>query len=264
TKPSHPIPGTGFAGMVEEVGEGVDGFEKGQRVFGETGVNFGANAEYLCLPEDALVMTIPSNLTEEEAAPICDGALTSYNFLKAIGNIQSGQKVLINGASGSLGSAAVQLAHHFGAEVTGVCGPSNLDWVRSLGADTVIDYSREDFTRTGQTYDLIYDTVGKSSYPNCKGALSEKGAYLSPVLSMPLLFQMLWTSKFGSKKAKFSATGLKPVPELRILLQELLEIFEAGKIKTEIDRRYPLDQAAEAHRHIDTGHKRGNVVLVME
>ncbi|MDX8411867.1 MAG: NAD(P)-dependent alcohol dehydrogenase [Mariprofundaceae bacterium] len=185
------------------------------------------------------------------------------NFLKVIGNIQRGQRVLINGAAGSLGSAAVQLAKHFGAQVTGVCSSSNVELVTSLGADKVIDYSKEDFTKVGQTYDMIYDTVGKCSISHCKAALTQTGVYLSPVLGMPLLVQMLWTSMFGSKKARFSATGLLPVPELQRLLKELKELIEAGKIKSIIDKRYPLEQAAEAHRYVDKGRKKGNVVITL-
>jgi NADPH:quinone reductase-like Zn-dependent oxidoreductase len=263
-KPNHPITGTGFAGVIEAVGKEVELLKEGDSVFGETGVGFSTNAEYVCLPQEGVLATLPNNMTYEEAAPVCDGALTSWNFLKDIGKIQSGQRVLINGASGSLGSAAVQIAHYFGAEVTGVCSTANLEMVKSLGADKVIDYTKEDFTKTGQTYDIIYDTVGKSSFSRCKGSLRENGVYLSPVLSLPLLFQMIWTSKVGNKKAKFSATGLRPPSELRVLLNELKEAIEAEKIKSVIDRSYPLEQTAEAHRYIDKGHKRGNVVITVE
>lgn len=263
-KPRNPIPGTGFAGVIEEVGEEVQRFRIGDRVFGETGVNFGANAEYLCISEDALVMPTPSILSDEEAAPITDGALTSYSFLKDIGGVQRGWKVLVNGASGSLGSSAVQLAKHFGAEVTGICGSSNLEWVRSLGGDQVVDYTKEDFRKIGRKYNIVFDTVGKSTFSKCRPLLIDNGVYLSPVLSMPILLQMLRTSFFGSKKAKFSATGLRPVQELRVLLDELVTLFEKGEIKTTIDRRFSLEEAVEAHRYIDTGHKRGNVVLVRD
>ncbi|MFQ5864729.1 MAG: NAD(P)-dependent alcohol dehydrogenase, partial [bacterium] len=264
TRPMNPIPGTGFAGVVEAVGKDVKLFKEGDQVFGETGLGFGAHAEYVCMPEEGVLATLPNNMTYEEAAPVCDGALTSLSFLKHIGKIQSGQNVLINGASGSLGTSAVQLAKHFGAEVTGVCSARNLEMVKSLGGDKVMDYTKEDFTKTGQTYDIIFDTVGKSSFSRCKGALKQKGVYLSPVLSLPLLLQVLWTSKIGSKKVKFSATGLRPASELRILLKELRELIEAGKIKSVIDRRYPLEQTAEAHRYVEKGHKKGNVVITLE
>ena len=262
-RPKNPITGTGFAGAIEAVGKEVKLFKEGDSVFGETGIGFSTNAEYVCLPEDGVLATLPNNMTYEAAAPVCDGALTSWSFLKDIGKIQSGQRVLINGASGSLGSAAIQIAKYFGAEVTGVCSTTNLEMVKSLGADKVIDYTREDFTKTGQTYDIIFDTVGKSSFSRCKGSLRENGVYLSPVLSLPLLFQMIWTSKVGNKKAKFSATGLRPVSELRVLLNELKECIEAGKIKSLVDRSYPLKQTAEAHRYIETGHKKGNVVITV-
>lgn len=263
TKPKHPVIGTGFAGEIEAIGKEVKRFKIGDAVFGETGVNFGANAEYVCLPEEGLLAAKPANVIYEEAAPICDGILTSMNFLKEIAKIHSGQKVLINGASGSLGSAALQIARHFGAEVTGVCSTANIELVKSLGADHIIDYTEEDFTATGQTYDIIFDTIGKSSFSRCKVALTENGIYLSPVLKLPLLLQMLWTSKVGTKKAKFSATGLRPVPELRKLLEEIIELIEAGKITSVIDKHYPLEQTADAHRYVETGHKKGNVVIAM-
>lgn len=262
-RPKYPIPGTGFAGEVEAVGENVSRFKKGDAVFGETGLVFSAHAEYVCLSEESVMATLPGNMSYEEAAPVCDGALTSWSFLKDIGNIRSGQRVLIYGASGSLGSAAVQIARHFGADVTGVCSTANVDMVKSLGADQVIDYTRKDFTKNSQTYDIIYDTVGKSSFSRCKASLTQSGVYLSPVLSLSLLLQMLLTAKIGSKKAKFSATGIRPAAELRVLLDELKETIEAGKIKSIIDRRYRIEQVADAHRYIDTGRKKGNVVLAM-
>lgn len=262
-KPKNPITGTGFAGIIEAIGKEVKLFKAGDSVFGETGIGFSTNAEYVCLPEDGVLATLPHNMTYEEAAPLCDGALTSWSFLKDIGKIQSGQSILINGASGSLGSAAVQIAKYFGAEVTGVCSTTNLEMVKSLGADKVIDYTKEDFTKTEQRYDIIFDTVGKSSFSRCQDSLRENGVYLSPVLSLPLLFQMIWTSKIGNKKAKFSATGLRPVSELRVLLNELKDCIEAGKIKSIVDRSYPLKQTAEAHRYIETGHKKGNVVITV-
>ncbi len=262
-RPKHPIPGTGFAGEIEAVGKKVSLFKKGDAVFGETGLVFSANAEYVCLSEEGVISSLPTKMTYEEAAPVCDGALTSWCFLKDIGKIRSGQRVLIYGASGSLGSAAVQIANYFGAEVAGVCSTANLDRVRALGATTVIDYTQEDFTQNGQRYDIIYDTVGKSSFSRCKSSLSTNGVYLSPVLSLVLLVQMLLTSKSGGKKAKFSATGLRPASELCKLLDELKQVIDAGHLKSVIDRRYPIEQAAEAHRYVDTGRKKGNAVITM-
>lgn len=262
-KPKNSITGTGFSGEVEAIGQEVKNYKVGDHVFGETGLGFGANAEYVCVVEDGVLAKKPSVMSFEEAAPICDGPLTSMNFLENLANLQNGQSILINGASGSLGMAAIQLAKCFGGEVTGVCSTSNLEQVRSLGADQVIDYTKEDFTKNSKTYDVIYDTVGKSSFSSCKNSLTAKGAYISPVLGMSLLFQMLWTSKVGSKKAKFSATGVVPPPELRILLKKIIKLIEEKKITTIIDKRYTLDQTAEAHRYVETGHKKGNVVVTI-
>lgn len=262
-KPKNPTPGTGFAGEIVTVGKDVKQFTVGDQVFGEVLFGSGTHAEYVCAPEDGVLAIIPDNMTYEEAAPVCDGALTSMNFLKDVANIQAGQRVLINGASGSLGTAAVQLAKYFGAEVTGVCSGPNIELVKSLGADKVIDYTKEDFTSNGQTYDIVYDTVGKSSFLRCKRALTEKGAYVSPVLGFPLLLQMLWTSLVGSKKAKFSATGIRPVSELRVLLNELVELIESGVIKSVIDRTYSLEEITHAHTYVDKGHKKGNVAIIL-
>ena len=172
--------------------------------------------------------------------------------------------ILINGASGSIGANAVQIARYFGAEVTGVCSATNLELVKSLGADQVIDYTQEDFTKTGQTWDVIFDAENKSSFSRCKGSLTQKGVYLKTFPGLTILLQMLWTSKFGSKKAKISATGLRPVSERLILLKELIELIEAGKINSVIDKRYPLEQTAEAHRYVEKGHIKGNVIITLE
>ncbi len=262
-RPKKSIIGTGFAGTVVAIGKKVTRFQVGDEVFGETGVNFGANAEYVALPEDGVVALKPSGISFDEAAPISDGPLTSINFLKNLGKIKPGHKVLINGASGSLGIAAVQLAKHFGAEVTGVCSSRNAELVRSLGADKVIDYKKTDFTNTGETYDIIFDTVGKSAFQKSKKALKQEGVYLSPVLSLPLLLQMMWTSRMSSKKAIFSATGLLPHEELNALLAELIGLIEEGQLKAVIDQTYPLAKTAEAHWYVDKGHKRGNVVIAV-
>jgi NADPH:quinone reductase-like Zn-dependent oxidoreductase len=261
TKPKHPIWGTGFAGVVEAVGAEVTKFQVGDQVFGENIDTMGAYAEYIAVPEEGIVAHLPDNLSFEEAAGLCDGGITSLNFLCNLGNVHQGQKVLINGASGALGTAAVQIAKHFGAEVTGVCSTKNLAMVKELGADYVIDYTQEDFTQNTAAYDLIYDTVGVRAFADCRNALKEDGIYASPVLGMPLLGQMLWTSLFDTKKAKFSATGALPVEETKRLLGILLEIIEAGHLKGVIDRSYPLEQLVAAHHYVDKGHKRGNVVL---
>lgn len=262
-KPKHPIPGTGFAGVVEAVGAKVNAFRPGDRVFGETTLGFSTNAEYVAVPENGVILPMPENLSFAEATTFCDGHLTSLNFLQEIARVQPGQQVLINGASGSLGTAAVQLAKYFGAEVTGVCSSRNVGLVKSLGADHVIDYTKEDFTKNGQTYDVIFDTVGKSSFGKAENVLAESGWYISPVLKFSLLLQMMWTSAFGKKKAKFAATGLRTDEELKGLLAQLVEIFKEGRLKTVIDRQYPLEKTAEAHTYIAAGHKRGNVVIAV-
>ncbi len=178
-------------------------------------------------------------MTYEESAAVCDGVLTALPYLRDKANIQSRQKVLINGASGSIGTFAVQLGKYFGAEVTGICSTTNLELVKSLGADKVIDYTQEDFTKTGQTYDIIFDAVGKSSYSRCKSSLKQRGVYLSTVFLLPIILQVLWTSKIGSKKAIIAATGLRPASEKTKDLLFLKELIEAGKIKPVINKRYP-------------------------
>jgi NADPH:quinone reductase-like Zn-dependent oxidoreductase len=257
-RPKYTILGVELAGEIEAVGKDVKLFKTGDQVYGMSPNSFGANAEYMCLPEDKPVVIKPANATYEEAAGVCDGATTALTFLRDKANIQSGQKVLINGASGSVGAYAVQLAKYYGAEVTGVCSTVNVELVKSLGADKVIDYAKEDFTKGGQSYDVIFDAVGKSSFSRCKGSLKQRGIYLTTVPTLGLMLQMLWTSKFGSKKAISTASGLKQTKENLIYLKELVE---AGKIRPVIDRRYPLEQTAEAHRYVEKGHKRGNVVI---
>ncbi len=221
----------------------------------------GTYAEYVTVAEDRIVTHLPENLSFEEAAGMCDGGITSLNFLLNLGNIKAGQKVLINGASGSLGTAAVQIAKHFGAEVTGVCSTKNMQLAWELGCDEVIDYTKHDFTANRNSYDLVYDTVGVSSFAECRNALTEIGVYASPVLGMPLLTDMMVTSVFSKKKAMFSATGALPAKETKRLLMILLEIIEAGSLRGILDRSYPLEQLAEAHAYVDKGHKKGNVVL---
>ena len=260
SKPKKGIPGTGFAGIIEEVGTEVSQYKVGDRVFGETAFGFRANAEFLTIAEDGVMLPMPEKMEFSEAANFCDGHLTSFNFLTRIAEVEPGQKVLINGASGSLGLSAVQIAKHMGAEVTGVCSSKNTGLVKSVGADHVIDYKVEDFTKGEEQYDVIYDTVGKSSFSNCKKVLKDEGQYISPVLQLPLLMDMI-ASNFRKKKAKFEATGTNSHEKLRTMLKEVVEIYNQGKLQTIIDRQYPLEKLAEAHQYIDSGRKKGNVVI---
>jgi len=258
-RPKRTILWVELSGETESVGKDVKLFKEGDQVFGSTGFGCGANAEYKCLPEEGGVAIKPANMTYKEAAAVPFEATTALFFLRGMGNIQSGQKVLINGASGAVGTAGVQLAKYFGAEVTGVCSTTNLELMKFLGADKVIDYTKEDFTKTGQTYDTIFDAVGKSSFSRCKSSLKQKGRYLAAVAGLPQFVQMLWTSMIGSKKVLAEVA-----PERKEDLIFLKELIGAGKIKLVIYRRYPLEQIAEAHRYVEKGHKKGNVVITVE
>ena len=256
-KPRKKILGSEFAGEIESVGKDVKKFRKGEQIFAYSGMSMGANAEYLCIPEDGMVAIKPANMTYEEASAIPYGGIMALSILGKV-NIQSGQKVLINGASGGIGSLAVQLARYYGAEVTGVCSTPRLELVKSLGAARVIDYTKEDFTRNGEKYDLIFDILGRSSFSRCKGSLTQNGRYLLASFKIGKLFQMLRTSITGSRKVICAMGSEKP--EDLVFLRELVE---AGKIKTVIDRCYPLEQTAEAHRYVEAGHKKGSVVITV-
>ena len=261
-KPRNPILGQELAGEIESTGRDVTRFKPGDQVFGFD--MFGAYAEYKCMPETGALTFKPVNLNYKEAASVPNGALTALPFLRDKGKIHSGQTVLINGASGSVGTAAVQLARYYGAEVTGVCRTTNIEWVKSLGADQVIDYTQEDFTKNGKTYDIIFDTVGKRSFSACKGSLKDEGIYLATVPTPVMMLHALWPAKSGGKKIKFVAAGLRSASEKIKDLVFLTELIEAGKIKAVIDRCYPLEQIAEAHRYVEQGHKKGNVVITVD
>ena len=262
TQPKRAIPGCNLAGTVVEVGAQVTRFQVGDEVYGQT-LELGCYAEYVCEDEGGVLDLKPANISFAEAAPVCDGASTAMNFLRDIAKLQPGQRVLIYGASGGVGSAAVQIARSYGARVTGVCSTRNIEMVKAQGAHRVIDYTTEDFAASGETYDVIFDAVGKSSFAKCRPVLAERGVYLSAVLSLPLLFQILWTSMFGAQKARFSATGTRSTAERQSYLSELTELLSDGRVSTVLDRDYPLSQMAEAHRYVDTGRKAGNVVITV-
>ncbi|MBN1651480.1 MAG: NAD(P)-dependent alcohol dehydrogenase [Bacteroidales bacterium] len=262
SKPKKPIPGTGFSGIVENIGDKVISFKKGDRVFGGTFLNFGTNAEFLTISENEVILSMPENLSFTEAASFCDGFITSLNFLKEIAELKKGQKVLINGASGALGNAAVQIAKYMGAHITAVCSGKNAGLIKSLGADAVIDYHKEDFTKSNTKFDIVFDTVGKSSFNKCKNILTERGIYLTPVLKFSVLLQIVSTTFFGRKKVKFQATGTNTMTKLKALFTELAEMYKEGKLKTLIDRQFPLEKLAQAHNYIESGHKKGNIVIV--
>ena len=257
-KPKITVLGSEFSGEVEAAGSSVTAYKPGDQIFGYLGQNMGAYAEYITLPENTVMALKPANLTHDEAAVIPMGAIMALFLLKKL-NIQKGQKILIIGASGSIGSAAVQIAkNHFAAEVTGVCGTPRLEYVKALGADRVIDYTKEDFTQGNESYDFIFDILGKGSFSRSKAVLKPNGRYLYASFKLKQLVQMLWTSIIGSKKVICALA-----PGSLEDLNSVKELIEAGKLKTIIDKRFPLEQAAEAHRYVENGHKKGSVVITL-
>ncbi len=251
TKPRIPIPGMDISGEIESVGKDVKLFKKGDKVYGTTGMRLGANAEYTCLSENSALVKKPNNMTHEQAAAVLFGGLTAIHFLRDKANLQGGQKVLVNGASGAVGTASIQLAKHLGAEVTGVCSTSNIELVKSLGAKEVIDYTKEDFTKSKETYDVILDAVGNLSLPQCKKSLTKQGKLI--LINTGLLTNLL---SIARKNVICGVAG-----ESREALDLLRERVEAGDIEAVIDRTYPLKKTAEAHRYVDKGHKKGSVVI---
>lgn len=256
-RPKHRILGTEFAGEVEAVGAAVSEFAVGDRVFGTSGLRFGAHAEYIAMPASARIARIPAGMTFEEAAPITDGALNALTCLKQA-DLRKGRTILIYGASGAIGTAGVQLARSFGADVTAVCSTKNLDLVRSLGADRVIDYTREDFTKNGQTYDVILDAVGKQSFRRCRDSLEPGGIFL-PTDGLANLIWALRTRRSRGKKVLFQI----PPRQTKEDVLFLKELVETGKYRPVIDRRYRLEDVIEATRYVETEQKVGNVVLTV-
>jgi NADPH:quinone reductase-like Zn-dependent oxidoreductase len=256
-RPKRKILGSELAGEIEAAGTAVTGFEVGDQVFGVNPWKFGTHAQFVCMRESASLARKPAGTTFEEAAAVCDGAILALGCLRPAG-LRKGKAILVYGASGSIGTAAVQLARYFDADVTAVCNTKNVEIVRSLGADKVIDYTREDFTKNGQTYDVIFDAVGKHSFRRCEGSLNRGGFYLATDLWQNLVLA-LWTSRIGDKRVVF------PIPP-RYTKKDVLflkQLMEAGKYRAVIDRCYPLEQVIEATRYVETGQKTGNVVLTI-
>jgi len=255
--PKQPILGTELAGEVAAVGEGVTRLKVGDAVYGYPGMKLGAYAEYICLPEEAVALK-PTNISFEEAAAVLQGAMTAWFFLSKA-NIQPGQKVLIFGASGGVGGYAVQLAKHsFKTDVTGVCSTSKMEYVKSLGADQVIDYTQEDFTKNGQVNDVVFDTVGKTLVSRTKKSITPNGWYLLATFGLPMLVQLLWLSKSSNLNLEYGT--LSETTEDLLLVKELVE---SSVIRPTVDRCYPLDQAAEAHSYVESGQKMGNVIITV-
>ena len=257
-RPRHPILGSEFAGVVEAAGAAVNEFSIGDRVFGKTGLGFGAHAEFLCMRQGARIALMPAGMSFEMAAPICDGALNALMCLK-MADLRPGRKILIYGASGAIGTAGVQLARHFGADVTAVCATKNLELVKSLGADRVIDYTKEDFTKNGEKYHVIFDAVGKHSFKRSRDSMEPGGIYL-PTDGFVNLFLAIMPKRKGSKRVVF----MMPPRQTRQDVLFLKQLVEDGKYRPVIDRCYPLKDVIEATRYVETEQKTGNVVLTLE
>jgi NADPH:quinone reductase-like Zn-dependent oxidoreductase len=257
-RPRQRILGSEFAGEVEAVAPAVTEFAVGDHVFGTSGLRFGAHAEFMCMRQSARIAHMPAGMSFEEAAPICDGALNALMCLKQA-DLRKGRRILIYGASGAIGTAGVQLARYFGADVTAVCSTKNLELVRSLGADRVIDYTKEDFTKNGQTYDVIFDAVGKHSFKRCRGSLEPGGLYLPTDGPVNILLALM-PSRKGAKRVVFQLPPRQPKKDVLFLK----ELIEAGKFRPVIDRCYPLEDVIEATRYVETQHKTGNVVLTVD
>ncbi len=257
-RPRQRILGSEFAGEVESVGAAVKEFAVGDRIFGSTGLRFGAHAEFICVRESARIAHMPAGMSFEEAAPICDGALNALTCLTQA-DLRKGRRILVYGASGAIGTAGVQLARYYGADVTAVCSTKNLELVRSLGADRVIDYTQEDFTKNGQTYDVIFDAVGKLSFSRCLGSMEPGGIYL-PTDGFGNLMRALLPSRTGDKKVVFQI----PPRQTKQDVLFLKGLVEAGKFRPVIDRCYPLEEVIEATRYVETEQKTGNVVLSVD
>ena len=258
SKPKQPILGSELAGVIESIGKDVAKFKVGDQVFAFSDAGMGCHAEYKCMPQEGAVVLKPPSLSYGEAAALSFGGTTALDFLRR-GKLHSGEKVLVNGASGGVGTAAVQLAKYFGADVTGVCSTANMELVRSLGARHVIDYTKEDFTQNGETYDVIMDTVGTAPFSRSKDSLKARGRLLMVLAGLPDMLRIPWVSVTSSKKVIAGPVAVR-AEDLRFLAG----LAEAGEFRPVIDRRYPFEQIAQAHSYVDTGRKKGNVIITLE
>jgi NADPH:quinone reductase-like Zn-dependent oxidoreductase len=256
-KPSNTILGSQFAGEVEAVGNTVSGYKAGDQVMGYLGQSMGAYAEYVCVPENAVMTQKPANMSYEEAVVLTYGAVMAINLMRKL-EIQPGQKVLINGASGSIGAAAVQIAKSLGAEVTAVCGRPRFEFVKQLGADHVLDYKTTDFTTGSGHFDVIFDVLGRSEFSKCKKVLAPNGKLFYSSFKLKQLMQSMWTGWFGSQKV---ICGLAPGSKKDLLAVK--EMAEAGKLKVVIDKVFPMEEAAQAHAYVESGHKTADVIISM-
>jgi NADPH:quinone reductase-like Zn-dependent oxidoreductase len=256
--PKINILGIDLSGEIEAVGKDVKLFKAGDQVFGSPGTKFGGHAEYCCVPEDGALAIKPAEMRWEEAASISLAGNTALFFIRDLAKIQAGQKILIHGASGAIGTYAVQLARYYGAEVTGVCSSTNAEMVKSLGAYRVIDYTKEDFSKSDERYDFVFDVVGKTTFSQCKGILKQKGIYLENMLELKDILTMMWTSIIDGKKIKGGVSKEKAEN-----LNFFKELIESGKLKPVIDRIFPLEKTAEAFQYVEQGHKKGNVIITI-
>lgn len=262
-KPRKSVHGEMYSGVIEELGINVDGFEIGDRVYGTNGMKLGSYAEYICVKDKTVIRKIPNGVNANKIITLLDGGITSLPFLRDKGDIKQGQKVLIIGASGSVGSFGVTLAKYFGAHVTGVCSTSNLKTVKDLGCDEVIDYKKTDYTKLEKEYDIIYDAVGKSSFALCKKILTSEGRYLSTVPTPGMMLKAISKKEQKGKKSLFAATGLRKPPQKHKDLELLENLLKNGQIKLLMDKEYPIEEMILAQKYVETGHKKGNVLIKM-
>lgn len=263
-KPKKSILGTELSGVIEAVGVNVGRFKPGDRVFAAAPDGFGAHAQYITMAEDAAISVIPEELGYEDTAAICNGGLTALPFLRDNAELKAGQSILIIGAAGSIGTVAVQLAANLKAEVTGVCSTANTEMVQALGAKHVVDYTVEDYRTSGKTYDVIFDTVGKSNFTDARGSLTAKGIYLTTVPDIGVLVSPMFSFLRGGKRAKMAATGLRKDTDKIKDMDILKNMIALGELTTVIDRCYPLEQIATSHEYVEKGHKRGNLIITVD